>query len=74
MYLPYPKASRGTTEKELKQSVRHQYFSLHGPEWYNPTIRTKGRRYAIPWHDNGYYGEIVVDDVDHVVFICVSYS
>jgi hypothetical protein len=78
MYLPYPALSSwetGKMEEELKEPVRHHYFSLHGlPEWYNPTIRIKGRRYAIPWHDKGYYGEIVVDDVDHEVFICVSYS
>jgi hypothetical protein len=38
------------------------------------TIRTKGRRYVIPWHGPGYWGEVVVDDARHVVFIHTSYS
>jgi hypothetical protein len=73
MYVPYPKASP-RTDGELEEYAHHSYFSLHGPAWYNPTIRTKGRRYGIPWHGKGYYGEIVVDDVHHVVFVHTGYS
>jgi hypothetical protein len=73
MYLPYPK-DRARTEEELEASARHDYFSLHGPEWYNPSIRVKGRQYDIPWHGEGYHGEVVVDDEQHIVFIHTSYS
>jgi hypothetical protein len=49
MYLPYPKHTPNSDE-ELEESVRHKYFSLNGPSWYNPTIRVTGCRYAISWH------------------------
>ena len=58
----------------MDQYVHHKYFYPTGPSWYNPTIRISGRRYAIPWHDQGYHGEVIIDDVSHVVFIQVSYS
>jgi hypothetical protein len=74
MYLPYSNATQFASEKELEESVRHRRFSLNGPPWYNPTIRIKGRRYVIPWHGQGYWGDVVVDDVKHVVFILTSYS
>jgi hypothetical protein len=74
MYLPYPKSSPQTTLEEINEYLHHKHFSLNGPAWYNPTIRTKGRRYEIPWHGPGYWGEVVVDDARHVVFIHTSYS
>ena len=73
MYLPYPKSSPRMDE-EMKDSLHHKHFFTNCPPWYNPTIRVKGRRYEIPWHDKGYYGEVVVDDFSHLVFIQVSYS
>jgi hypothetical protein len=72
-YLPYPNSGPRTKEG-MDEYLRDKYFSLNGPPWYNPTVRTRGRRYAIPWHGNGYYGEVVVDDVAHVVFIYTSDS
>jgi hypothetical protein len=74
MYLPAPDWKGGKTEEELKESGRHKYFYGKHLAWYNPTIRIKGRRYAIPWHDGQYHGEVIVDDVAHMVFIEVSYS
>jgi hypothetical protein len=76
MYIPYPKEPKdkfGSIE-EIEESVRHKHFSLNGPAWYNPTVRVRGRRYEIPWRGKAYWGEVVVDDTKHVVFILTSYS
>jgi hypothetical protein len=74
MYLPSPAWKAGMTEEEPKEYGRHRYFYGKSPAWYNPTIQIKGRRYVIPWHGQGYWGEVVVDDIKHVVFIHTSYS
>jgi hypothetical protein len=73
MYLPYPK-EQPRTDEGYEEYRRHQYFSLNGPEWYNPSIRMKGRLYGIPWHGPGYHGQVVIDDELHVVFVYVGYS
>jgi hypothetical protein len=73
-YLPYPGTTRFESVEQVGEYLHHKYFSPSSPAWYNPAIRTKGRRYEIPWHGPGYWGEVVVDDARHVVFIHTSYS
>jgi hypothetical protein len=37
--------------------------------WFDPTIKIKGRAYHIPQDKRAYWGQVIVDDVNHVVFI-----
>jgi hypothetical protein len=70
MFTPYP-----TTDDNLDEWTQHRHFSLRQyPPWCDPTIRTKGRRYQIAWHGKAYHGEVMVDDVKHIVFVRTSYS
>jgi hypothetical protein len=74
MYLPSSMKTTFDSLEALEESTRHRYFYPHGPTWYAPAIRVKGRRYEIPWHGGQYHGEVIVDDIAHVVFIETSYS
>jgi len=68
MYLPYRMyASLGA------EADRHAYFAELDPRypWFDPTIRGRGRRYAIPPDERGQRGEVVIDDERYVVFIKV---
>jgi hypothetical protein len=73
MHLPYPKDDQ-FKKQDPEEYLRHRYFWLRGLDWYDPTIRVKGRRYEIPWHGKGYHGEVVIDDESHIVFIHTAYS
>jgi len=62
--------------QEASPQDGHEYFipgSLT-PEWYNPQIRQRGRRYNIPAEGFHNWGEVIVDDEEHVVFVKVIWS
>ena len=62
--------------QEASPQDGHEYFipgSLT-PEWYNPQIRQRGRRYNIPAEGFHNWGEVIVDDEEHVVFVKVVWS
>ena len=44
------------------------------PEWFNTEIRERGRRYAIPPKDYDNWGEVIVNDAEHVVYVKVIWS
>ena len=68
MYLPQSAGSAASRE-----SGDQLYFQpAERYPWFNPTIRVKGRRYVIPPGADGTHGEVVIDDVGHVVFIRVT--
>jgi len=54
----------------------HMYFipGSRAPEWFNTEIRERGRRYAIPPKDYDNWGEVIVNDAEHVVYVKVIWS
>jgi hypothetical protein len=75
MLIPYSKSTQFESIDDLVARTKHRHFSPQVfPSWFDPTIRIKGRRYEIPQDKNQYSGEVIVDDVNHVVFIHTSYS
>ena len=42
--------------------------------WYTPRIVTAGRRWEIPWDQEQFHGEVIVDDAAGLVYITVSRS
>jgi len=52
----------------------HEYVYLDSglPKWYRQEIRTEGRRYEVNWYNGRYQGELIVDDVEHVVYVHVD--
>ncbi|MFH1745439.1 MAG: hypothetical protein ABIG44_00175 [Planctomycetota bacterium] len=67
MYLP----ARARSE-DVEEAARHVYFQ---PDtrypWYDPTVRTRGRRYVIPENLDGNSGEVIIDDDRHIVYVRV---
>ena len=58
------------------QGDGHEYFipgSL-APGWYSPQIRQRGRGYNIPAEGYHNWGEVIVDDEEHIVFVKVVWS
>lgn len=67
-HLPYSKDDEA-------RSVEHEYFGIDERyPWFNPIIKTRGRKYEIPQDHDANYGEVIVDDETNVVFITVSHS
>lgn len=70
-YLPLP---AGQNASDLLDSP-NAYFQDYGvvvkasAPWFNRTIKQAGRRYCIQYNDNN--GEVVVDDVRHIVYVYV---
>jgi hypothetical protein len=69
MYLPRPLAG----DPVWPDRDGHDFFSEidNWPSWYDPSLRTKGRRYSIPRHPKhgGMGGTMVVRDAEGVVMI-----
>jgi len=49
----------------------HEYFysGITGPCWYPEDIRGAGRRYEIKLEGGPWFGEVIVDDEQHVVYV-----
>jgi hypothetical protein len=72
-------------EKDFKNDEEHEkyYKQEHffrgndWPDWYDPTIETKGRKYEIPGDpkNNGHnWGSIIVNDETNTVYVWVCWS
>jgi hypothetical protein len=44
------------------------------PEWFNPEIRERGRAYGIPPQNHHNWGQVIVNDAEHVVYVKVVWS
>ena len=60
-HVPFPASSTDI-------SIENDYFHKHSgfPDWYDFTIRGKGRKYVIPWGPNM---EILVDEDRRIVWL-----
>ena len=50
------------------------YYPAKQAPWYAPRIVTNGRRWAIPWDQDQFHGEVIIDDAAGWVYITVSRS
>jgi len=73
MRLPHP--------MDIKKSIEYQkaghvlYFpDATTPDWYIQKIDSKAREYKIPDKDKHNWGEVIVDDVNDVVYIKVIWN
>jgi hypothetical protein len=55
------------------RNAAHDYFSPHGsvPSWYKEEIRGAGRRFETDAWEGKWFGEVIVDDEQHVVYVHV---
>jgi len=60
-----------TSSKELENSY-HERPTI--PEWYMGPHRARGRYFEIPSHEGHNWGEIIIDDETHTVYINVVWS
>lgn len=67
MYLPFQ--SRPADVLNDRNSYFHDYSRGYNAPWFDRTIRGRGRRYVVPADGEENWGEVVVDDVRHVVYI-----
>lgn len=57
------------------RKAEHEYFGIDERyPWFNPTIKTRGRKYKIPQDHDANYGEVIINDETNVVYITVSHS
>jgi hypothetical protein len=57
------------------RNTEHEYFGLDERyPWFNPIIKTRGRKYEIPQDHKANHGEVIIDDETNVVYITVSHS
>jgi hypothetical protein len=73
MRLTWPKER---IDEFRSQRDGHEYFTPGSltPEWYCPQIKQRGRRYEIPAEGAHNWGEVIVDDEEHIVFVTVVWS
>jgi len=79
VYLPYQKDKESRTDEQSEYHYDHEYFFLSpmDPEWYDLTIKVKGRKYEIPGDPqrNGHNcGSVIVNDETSTVYIKVIWS
>jgi len=72
MYLPRSTKPH-LKEEDLEKEERHIYFRddvvTNDARWFDPTIRFRGRLYQVPESNSVTYGEVIVDDLRHIVYI-----
>jgi hypothetical protein len=57
------------------RKAEHDYFAVDERyPWFNPIIKTLGRKYEIPQDHDANYGEVIINDETNVVYITVSHS
>jgi hypothetical protein len=57
------------------RNAEHEYFGIDDRyPWFNPIIKTRGRKYKIPQDLDANYGEVIINDETNVVYITVSHS
>jgi hypothetical protein len=57
------------------RNAEHEYFGIDERyPWFNPIIKTRGRKYKIPQDHDANYGEVIINDETNVVYITVSHS
>ena len=73
MRLPHP--------MDIKKSIEYQkaghvlYFpDTSTPDWYIQKIDSKAREYKIPDEDKHNWGEVIVDDVNDIVYIKIIWN
>ena len=57
------------------RNTDNEYFGLDERyPWFNPIIKTRGRKYKIPQDHDANHGEVIINDETNVVYITVSHS
>jgi hypothetical protein len=79
MYLPNPVDKEYYTDEELENHYKHEYYFPYNltPEWYDLTIKVKGRMYEIPGDPDmrGHnWGSVIINDETNTVYINVIWS
>jgi hypothetical protein len=59
---------------EIKKNIpfdKHEYFHpiSYCPEWYKEEIRGAGRYYEFSEHESSWFGELIIDDENHIVYM-----
>ena len=76
MYLPRKHRFNFRDKEKWKEYSRHEHFRRrrYWPDWYDPTIRLKGRKYDITTsEDNHRRGTVVINDETDTVYILVRW-
>ena len=61
--------------KDDDWNAEHEYFAVDERyPWFNPIIKTRGRKYKIPQDHDANSGEVIMNDETNVVYITVSHS
>lgn len=50
------------------------YYPAEQAPWYSPRIDVSGRRWELPWDQDQFHAEVIVDDAAGLVYITVSRS
>jgi hypothetical protein len=71
MHLPY--------QKDRRYDAQHEYYfpMPSNPQWYDLTIKVKGRKYEIPGDPNNRghnWGTVIINDQTNTVFVNVIWS
>lgn len=76
MYLPYYEPNDFTDDADWEAYYKHKYFFPHKdhPEWYDVTIKLKGRKYKIPAFKHHNWGSVIINDETNTVYINVIWS
>lgn len=76
MYLPYHEPNDFADEADWEDHYNHKYFfpQKDQPEWYDITIKLKGRRYKIPAFEHHNWGSVIINDETNTVYINVIWS
>jgi hypothetical protein len=61
---------------QTEEYYKNKYFIRNGdwPEWFDPTLKSKGRIYEIPAENNHNWGEVIINDETNTVYIWVCWS
>ena len=72
--IPYP--DEVSDDFLVNKDRRHEYYfrDRQAPDWFEPTIKMKGREYSIPSKGDHNWGYVIIDDEKHIVFIKVIFS
>lgn len=73
MRLPESLHLSGTERLAADPNIYFRNDSM-APEWFNPEIRERGREYGIPPQNHHNWGEVIVNDAEHVVYVRVIWS
>jgi hypothetical protein len=63
---------RGVTPEQFP--LQRPLLSYPTVEGFDPPVTIRGRAYDVPQDEQGNWGQVIVDDVDHVVFIRANRS